>query len=67
METHNGAIFHASSSILERLDALQEHFLHEIGETEANAFLKFNFAPQVFRRNIDILGVLHKRVIPIFQ
>ena len=71
METHNGTIFHASSSILDRLDALQEHFLHEIGETEENAFLKFNFAPQVLRRNIGILGVLHKRVIgkahPIFQ
>ena len=71
METYKGAIFHASSSIRDRLDALQDHFLHEIGETEENAFLKFNFAPQVLRRNIGILGVLHKRVIgkvhPIFQ
>ena len=63
METHNDAIFHASSLILERLDALQEHSLHEIGETESNAFLKFNFAPQILRRNIGILGILHKRVI----
>ena len=71
METHNGAIFHASSSILSRLDDIQRQFLKEIGETERNTFLNFNFAPPLLRRNIGILGVLHKRVIgkshPIFQ
>ena len=71
METHNGAIFHASSSILSRLDDIQRQFLKEIGETERSAFLDFNFAPPLLRRNIGILGVLHKRVIgkshPIFQ
>ena len=38
---------------------------------EATAFLDCNFAPPSLRRNIGILGLLHKRVLgeahPIFQ
>ena len=71
MEQHNGAIFHAAASTLEKLDATQNHFLHEIGMDEAKAFLENNFAPPTLRRNIGILGLLHKRVLgkshPIFQ
>jgi hypothetical protein len=71
MEIHNGAIFHAASSALDRIDHLQKHFLDELGITEMDAFLRYNFAPPVLRRNIGILGLLHKRVLgkahPIFQ
>ena len=39
--------------------------------SESAAFLKYNFAPPKLRRNIGILGLLHKRVLgkahPIFQ
>jgi len=63
MEGHNGAIFHASRSILQQLDLCQQHYLREIGLTESEAFLHYNFAPPVLRRNIGILGLLHKRVL----
>ena len=41
----------------------QEQFLHEIGVTTAQTFLNYNFAPTELRRNIAILGLLHKRVL----
>ena len=71
MEVHNGAILHASNSHLQRLDDSQRHFLEEIGIDEAEAFMEFNFAPPSVRRDIGILGLLHKRVLgkshPVFQ
>ena len=71
MEQNNGAIFHASNYLLDRLDACQRHFLHEIDMTEADAFLKYNFGIPSLRRDIGILGLLHKRVLgkahPVFQ
>ena len=71
MEIHNGAIFHAAGSYLSRVDEAQKKFLDEIGITEQEAFLNFNFAPPTLRRDIGILGLLHKRVLgkchPIFQ
>ena len=71
MEQNNGAIFHASNYLLDRLDACQRHFLHEIDMTEADAFLKYNFGTPSLRRDIGILGLLHKRVLgkahPVFQ
>ena len=71
MECHNGGIFHACSSLLEKLDAIHFKFLRDIGSDHANAFLEFNFAPPTLRRNIGILGLLHKRVLglshPMFQ
>lgn len=63
MESHNGAIFHAATSILEKFDSCQRHFLQDIGTDESEAFLHFNFAPPTLRRNIGMLGMLHKRVL----
>ena len=71
METHNGGIFHASSSLLQKLDSLQNHFLKEIGIDAKTAFVDHNFAPPSLRRNIGVLGLLQKRVLgkchPVFQ
>jgi len=63
MEAHSGGIFHAATSILAQFDNSQRHFVEEIGETEANVFLKFNFAPPTLRRNIAMLGMIHKKVL----
>ena len=63
MEANNGGIFHAATSHLMKFDSGQRHFLRELEVSEAEAFLKFNFAPPTLRRNIGILGLLHKRVI----
>jgi hypothetical protein len=63
MEAHSGGIFHAATAILAQIDNSQRHFVEEIGETEANVFLKFNFAPPTLRRNIAMLGMIHKKVL----
>ena len=45
--------------------------MHEIELTEEQAFLECNFAPPSLRRDIGVLGLLHKRVLgkahPVFQ
>ena len=63
MECHCGAYFHASTTLLEKVDQVQRSFVHKLGLTEQEAFLNFNFAPSSLRRNIAVLGLLHKRVL----
>ena len=63
LEYHNGVIQHAAASQLERLEDLQRGFLEEIHLTEQVAFLDYNFAPLCLRRDIGLLGFLHKRVL----
>ena len=45
LEMHSGGIFHASDYLLEKMDAIQPRFLRDLGITEEEAFLEFNFAP----------------------
>ena len=63
MEYHSGAIFHASDTLFERLDSAQRGFLQEIEMSPEIAFVEHNFAPPRLRRNIGMLGFLHKRVL----
>ena len=71
MEFHNGGIFHAASYLLAKLDSAQRGFLNELELTPEIAFLEFNFAPPSLRRDIGILGLMHKRVLglahPVYQ
>ena len=67
VESRNGAIFHASTSLLDRFDSMQRGFLHELGIDESQAFLIHNFAPLTLRRDIGMLGFLHKRVLGLSQ
>ena len=62
-EYQNGTIFHAASSELAKLDRLQRHYVRELSITEESAFMHYNFAPPQLRRDIGILGFLHKRVL----
>ena len=71
MECHNGGMFYAALYILEKIDAVHYHFLGKLEISAEEAFASFNFAPPNLRRDIGILGLLHKRVLglshPIFQ
>ena len=62
-EYQNGTIIHASSTALDKLERLQRHYVHELHLTKEVAFLDYNFAPPCLRRDIGILGFLHKRVL----
>ena len=63
MEFNMGGFFHASSTLLARLDHAQNRFLRELDMSAEHALLEFNFPPPQTRRNIGILGLLHKRVL----
>ena len=62
-EYHSGAIIIAQSSQLKRLDSMQRGFLRDLGVSERDAFVSYNFAPPSLRRDIGLLGLLHKRVL----
>ena len=52
--------FHASPSVLACIDRVQKRFLREVGLTEAEALLDFRLAPLKARRDMAILGFLHR-------
>jgi hypothetical protein len=51
------------SGLLDKIAQVQRSFLTKLDVTEKVAFLEFNFAPTGLRRDIAILGLLHKRVL----
>ena len=63
IEINMGGYFHAASSLLEKIDKAQNRFLRELELTPEYAFLEHAFAPPSLRRNIGVLGFLHKRVL----
>jgi len=60
IEYYTPCIYHAGISLLAKVDRLQERFLKELDLEEKDAFLPFNMAPLCTRRDIAILGLLHK-------
>ena len=63
IEYQNGCIYHAAPTHLDRFDRLQDHFLTELQSNASYAFVEHNFAPTTLRRDIGMLGLIHKRVI----
>ena len=60
LEAATPAIAHAAPSLLDRIDRVQRHFLHEIGLSKVDALEFFGLAPLDTRRDIAMLGLLHK-------
>ena len=60
LEGTTGAIYHAHTTHLAKLDHLQDQFTKHINLTVEQAFIHYNFAPQRLRRDIAVLGFLHK-------
>ena len=71
VEYRTAAIAHASSSLLHQLDRVQERFLRNIGISEREAIVGLNLAPLPVRRDIALLGVIHRAALgcgpPHFQ
>jgi len=63
IEYHNGVLQHACDSDLRRIDSMQREFVQEMHLTEESAFINYNFVVPSLRREIDLLGFLHKRVL----
>ena len=60
MESSTPGIFHAAPSVLSRIDRVQARFVRETGMTETQAIEVFRLAPLCARRDMAMLGALHK-------
>ena len=62
-EYQNGCIMHACRTLLGKLDSMQRRFVYGLHLCEESAFCNYNFAPPSVRRDIGMLGLIHKRVL----
>jgi hypothetical protein len=60
IEYRTAAIYHALREALTRLDRVQEKFLEDIGISSEDALLHFNLAPLESRRDMAMLGLIHR-------
>ncbi len=60
IESRTAAIHHAAPSVLDAIDRVQRRFLREIGLTELEALEQYRLAPLPVRRDIAMLGLLHR-------
>ena len=65
VEYRTPAVYHASSSVLAPIDGIQRRFLRETCVTDEQALFVFNLAPLSVRRDIAMLGVIHRTVLGI--
>jgi hypothetical protein len=63
LEYRTPAIYHARREQLKRLDNVQDRFLHDAGIEADTALLEFNLAPLCTRRDIAMLGLIHRAVL----
>ena len=60
IESRTPGLHHAAPSVLEIVDRVQGRFLREIRFSELEAFERFRLAPLPDRRDISMLGLLHR-------
>ena len=60
LESCTAAVYHAADTTLEPLDRVLTSFLKDLGLSAAEAFLHYNLAPLALRRDLAMLGLLHK-------
>jgi hypothetical protein len=63
IEYRSPAIYHATATILKQLDNTQDRFLRELGIDSSAALMDFNLAPLSMRRDIALLGMIHRAAI----
>ena len=57
------AIYHAPEFFLHAIEKIQNDFLIELDVSASEALLEFNLAPLSSRRDIDMLGLLHRVIL----
>jgi hypothetical protein len=63
MEYRTSAVYHGTREVLARLDAVQTKFLLDAGIDEITSLMVFNLAPLRMRRDIAMLGMLHRAAL----
>ena len=62
LEINTGGFYHATASVLDLFDNVQESFLGQLGLTRRQTFLEYNLAPLSVRRDIAMLGLIFRCV-----
>ncbi len=60
IESRTAALHHAAPSVLDVIDRVQRRFLREVGLTELEALERYRLAPLPIRRDIAMLGLIHR-------
>ena len=63
VEYRTAAIYHARRDVLVRLDRVQDKFLEDVGISSQDSWLHFNLAPLAPRRDMAMLGLIHRAVL----
>ena len=63
IEHRTPAIYHAAETLIQRVDSIQRHFLEKLGITEFAALFEYGLAPLRVRRDIALLGLIHRTVL----
>ena len=63
LEYRTPAIYHAKREALQKLDRVQSKLLSDIGVDEVTALIEFNLAPLSARRDMAMLGVIHRTAL----
>ena len=56
-------MYHVTCTVLKPLDQLQERFLRNAGLSDLEALMVFNLAPLTTRRDVAMLGLIHRTVL----
>ena len=62
VEYRTSAFYHATTTALRPLDHVLETFLAQIGVPELDALVHFRLAPLRTRRDIAMIGLIHRTV-----
>ena len=63
LEYRTPAVYHATCTVLGPLDRLQDSFLRKAGVTTLEGLMVFNLAPLAARRDMAMLGLIHRTVL----
>ena len=62
VESRTPAIYHATDTTLKQLEAMQNRVLRELDVRAKDALLEWSLAPLSTRRDVAMLGVIHRAV-----
>ena len=63
IEYRTATIYHCAENLLHQLDAVQQRVCNAVNVTSEEALLSYNLAPLIARRDMAMLGLIHRTVI----
>ena len=63
IESSTPAVYHAAACHLQKIDHVQDVLLREMNLTSEDALMRFNLAPLKVRRDIAMLGLIHRCIL----